>query len=681
MKKILSALCAGALAFSSVITAFAQSADYDFSIYDDTKSFTDEQKQAQQDFDDILTSVFIDDVTSDTMSLHFTLLHPEKYGIEKSEPTWGDLTDSSDDAQINELKDLQDSIEKFNYDDLTSEQQLIYDILEMDIENALAVPDTNYFRSVFSPLSGLQSQFPVVFSEYQFIEKQDIDDYLTLLETCGDYIDYACKHEKERADNGFALSQNGLDDVITQCSDFISAEPNSLSPVFEQKLEEFGGLSDDEKQEYTERFDAALSSALIPGYQRIIDTLTDIKALNIESKGMSQYENGAEFYNYLLKGTLGSASSTEELYNRFVDHLDSYMTQMQEIISNNPKVYTEMTSFEYPTDDPKEMMSILSEAIKDDFPKAVTTDYTLSYVPESLESTMAPAYYVVPAIDDSNNNRIFINRNEDYANMDLFPTIAHEGMPGHMYQTNYFASLDPQCIRNSLSFTGYTEGWAQYIQSIYAFEYAGMSEDLKKVMQYNELASYMIYAVADLGINYVGWSFDDAKEFLSPYFGSDEAVEDTYYTLIDDPTAYINYVGGCMEIMDLREEAEKQLGDDFNVKEFHRFILEIGPCQFEIIGDRMNDWIDRVKSGGTTEQDSSSESSSEKSSESSETSSQTDESTLPEKSETKPVSSASDNEGGDSLSSTQITILIGSSAGAGVIAFAVIMIIQRKKKR
>ena len=574
--------------------------DYDFSIYDDGRAFTKDQIAIQSDFEEFLHDLFVDEMTSSSsISLHFSIEHPENFDMEKPEPNWGEELNYEDTSKNEaELKEILDKLKTFDYDALTYEQQLIYDIFEEYLEDEKDAAGYLLFTSAFAPMSGLQSELPVIFSEYDFLEKADIDDYITLLSTLYPYVKTMCDYELYRMDKGYALSNYSIDKIIDQCNEFINANPNCIRPIFESKLKAFDGLTEAEISAYMEQFDKGLNEQLIPAYQLIISTLEAIKENNPSKGGLCNYTNGKDFYEYLVKGNSGSDRSVDDLYKWITDKTEEYMDTITELSIKNPALITDMESFEYFTDDPSKMLDRLIDALEEDFPPAANDKYTINYVPESLESTMNPAYYLIPPIDNPSRNNIYINNYEEYSHMDLFPTIAHEGFPGHMYQTTYFYSLDPHYIRSLLSFNGYVEGWAKYIELCYSYSYAGMDENLAKAYECNDAFGFALYCLCDIGINYLGWDYDKTADFLSIYVGSDkDVIEEIYYTMIDEPTVYMRYYVGYLEIDNLKTTAMEALGSAFDVKEFHRFILEVGPCQFGIIEDRMEDWIDRAMNG------------------------------------------------------------------------------------
>lgn len=568
---------------------------YDFSIYDEDEDFSRKKLAKQSEFDAFLSGIFVDEMSQNIITTHFAIEHPENYGIEDLEADWGELDYSDVEGTEEEIQEMIDYLADFDYDALTYEQKLMYDILKTYLETELTGCEYLYYDSAFSPVSGTQGELPIIFSEYDFLSKDDIDDYITLLNTVDDYIGQLCDYEVKRMEQGFTLTEESLDEVIAQCNEFIEAEPNSLRPVFEEKLNTFSGLTEEEKTQYMEAFDKGVEESLLPGYRLIADTLTRIKEQEQSKHGLCNYEKGSEYYEYLVKYNTGSARTIDELYQMMEDEIGRCSIGFSTLFMENEQLDQDMENYEYPVEEPEEMLEMLISALEEDFPAAVNDEYTLNYVPESLESTMSPAFYLIPPIDNLKRNVIYINQGEEYENMDLFPTIAHEGFPGHMYQTNYFYSQNPHPFRSILNFNGYSEGWAQYIETCYSYKYSGMDKSLARAFEYNTSFSFALYCMVDIGVNYYGWRYEDTAEFLSQYIGADEEIlKEIYNTMIDEPAVYLRYYVGYLEILSLREKAEEVLGDGFEIKEFHRFLLEIGPCQYDVIEDRMEEWMDRV---------------------------------------------------------------------------------------
>ena len=235
------------------------------------------------------------------------------------------------------------------------------------------------------------------------------------------------------------------------------------------------------------------------------------------------------------------------------------------------------------------------EKIQDDFPSGYETNYTLNEVPKSLEKYQSPAYYYIPSIDNNTVNNIFINKYSDYADMDLYPVLAHEAFPGHMYQTTYFQNTNPDPIRALLRYTGYLEGWGLYSE-LYSYDLSGQEENVAEFNRTINCIAYDIYCLSDIGINYDGWSREDTVDFVTSAGYDEEAGNSVYEAMIENPCSYMTYYLGYLEFMDMKQTAREELGKEFDVKAYHQFILETGPAQFEIIHDRFDTWLEHQKS-------------------------------------------------------------------------------------
>jgi len=601
-KKLLALIITVTLIFSGCKSATVEdtnkkaSYNYDFSIYDSKEIFSSKDLKMQKDFESFLNEIYVDNMSENTLNLHFSLENPEKYGITVTEPDWGEVSSSYFESQKPELKKAKTDLSKFKKASLTNEQDIIYDILKEYLSDAINSSDYYLFDSVFSPTQGIQSQIPIIFTDYAFLTEKDIEDFIILLEESDEYIISLCEFEMERLDNGYALSSYSIDKVIKQCNDFISGNPLSIISVFSENIKELSFITEDKKTDYVNLVTKAVNENLVIGYKEIISTLTTIKEKNLEKKGLSEYKDGSTYYEYLVKLKTGSNKTPAEMIKNTQKSIDSMLKKIYKYAIGDPDKLKELEDYKYFTNNPDEMISHLLKALEADFPKAKSTDYTLKYVHESLESSLSPAFYIVPPVDNPYKNIIYINEGEEYKNMPLFQTIAHETVPGHMYQSNYFSSLNPHYFRYLLSFNGYQEGYAEYIETEYSFKYAGVEEDLAELFTLNQAFSFALYSIADLSINYKSWSIKDLQKYLKPYGITDEkTVTDIYYTMVDDPGVYLSYYIGYQEILELKDTAKDILKDGFNLKEFHKFLLEIGPCQFDIIKKELKDWCAKVK--------------------------------------------------------------------------------------
>ncbi|OYP59497.1 hypothetical protein CG709_00440 [Lachnotalea glycerini] len=261
------------------------------------------------------------------------------------------------------------------------------------------------------------------------------------------------------------------------------------------------------------------------------------------------------------------------------------------IAPDNPSILATSDTYSFDLSDPNTILEDLKSKITTDFPEPPNADYTVKYIDSSLSKHLSPAFYLTPPIDNITNNSIYINPDSNYSKIDLYTTLAHEGYPGHLYQNIYFNANNSDLIRKLLNYGGYTEGWATYVE-MYSYQLTNIDSNLSKFLQLNNAITLYLYANMDIGINYNGWSLKDTSDYLSNYGISDEnAVSKVYCAIISEPTNYLKYCIGYLEFMELKKTAEKELGSNFQLKDFHEFILDTGPAPFYIIDKYMNTWM------------------------------------------------------------------------------------------
>lgn len=554
--------------------------------------YTDAQKKIQQEFDTFMTKLYVEVMSNNLVSTHFDLDNPEAYGITEYDSIWGsdNLLEDYKKA-LSDDKTLYNQIKTFDYKSLTYEQQLIYDTMIEFLENSFTLDEFYYFGENFSPNSGTQFQLNLILSEYRFNDKEDIENYLEVISTCDDYINSLIEFEKWRAEKGYAMTDNAIDDVIEQCNDILAASEPAFLPVIREIIDGCDFLTSEEKDSFKTQIATLATENVIPAYQAIIDCLTEIKGKRSVEGGLCKYENGKKYYEGLIRLYTGSDKTIEELIKTIEDNIKKDLLAYSYIAMADPDLSSKLEKEPvFVKTEPNEILTYLMDELEKDFPSPVCKDYKLKYVAKSMESSSNPAFYLLPPTDNYKHNIIYVNNSKEYESIDLFPLLAHEGMPGHMYQNNYFLSLNPHPIRSLLNFNGYAEGWAQYVEH-YSYKWSGIDKNVADTMVIDDTFGFALYSRVDIGVNYEGWDIDDIKDYLKDYLSDVSFAGDLYDLFINDPGVYLQYYIGEVEILELKEKAEKQLDDDFNIKEFHEFFLEVGPTYYEIIEDRMDYWM------------------------------------------------------------------------------------------
>ncbi len=559
-------------------------------LYDHRYSVGASSEETNSEFDDFTRELFAEAVSTDALTLHFELKDPDAYDIDLDEVNLGriDLQNPIETFVSNiSTSALQQTLHDFDYDSLTEKQQQTYDILDefLDTEQTYDNKELFYYPEYLSSTSGTQSMMPVLMSEYTFYDRGDIDDYMTLLKDFPDYFDNILAYEQAKADAGLFMSDESVDEVVDACQTFIKDPDNNLLiDVFPEKLDTVSGLSDEDKASYIDQNNKAVKDYVIPAYQSLIDGMTALKGSGSNENGLYYFDHGKEYYEYLVKNKTGSDKTPDELIEWLDDTLQNSMVQMAFLLTADDSLSDKLDEeIDIAESDPKTILETLQESLKTDFPEAVSDTFTLKYVPESLEDSLNPAFYMIPPVDVKDSNVIYLNNSQITDNLSLFTTLAHEGYPGHLYQQTAFTATDPDPLRQAMNFLGYVEGWATYVENA-SYEWAGLDDSLARCLQLNQDVTLGLYGRIDLGIHYEGWTEDDVAEFLSDYgLGDAETVHAVFRAIVSDPASYLPYCIGYMEFKELRDDTEETMGYDFNLKEFHQCILNIGPCSFDIL--------------------------------------------------------------------------------------------------
>lgn len=550
-----------------------------------------------EQFDAYVDELFYEDIVENTVNLHYTLAYPENYGITDYKVSLGDYTVKDMEESYEELKEIQKKLLAFDVSKLSEEQRLTYDVLMDYVDTELAAEDFILYSELLSPIAGYQAQLPVILAEYTFRTKQDIEDYLALTGQVDEMFAQIMEFEREKSEAGLFMPEYAAETVIDQCEQFIEDPKNNyMIEVFNDKIDAFEGLSDDEKDAYKEQNRTLITTDVVDGYKTLIEGLSDLKETGSNENGLCYYEDGREYYEYLVRTATGSDDSVEELQKRTEAFMNKCINDISRILMKNPEMVDYFYEYSFPITEPDAILQDLIVKISEDFPETSATNYTVKYVHPSMEEHMSPAFYLTTPVDDVEHNVIYINQKylEDDM-MDLYPTLAHEGYPGHLYQNSYTNSCNLPLIRHLLSYSGYTEGWATYVE-FYSYGISGLDEDFAEMLWKNQAYTLAMYACMDMGIHYDGWDRDDTAEYLAGFGIYDSSVADEVFeTLVEEPANYLSYFIGYLEFANLREIAEEELDEDFEAKEFHRFLLETGPTSFYVIEDHMKDWMETQK--------------------------------------------------------------------------------------
>ena len=551
--------------------------------------------ELQREFDAFCDSVFREEMTdSSTLDLHYTLLHPENFGIEAGEATLGDfsLTEMAKDNES--IRKLKERLTAFDRSGLTESQTLTYDALLTTLDTALLAEGLELYEQPLAPTIGVQAQLPILLAEYSFHSLKDVEDYLSILSQIDGYYNQILEFENQKADAGLGPSDASIDEILKSCESYkIDPETNFLTETFADRLaalERTVPLTEAQKSDLDSRHKAAIRDHFIPAYETLIAGMTALKGRGINDGGLCGYKDGQKYYEYLLKSGPGLSYSVSELKSALSDRMRQDYEAIAQILSENPSLDYQNAAFTLT--DPEAILSDLKAQMAGDFPALPDCGYEIRYVPKYLESSLSPAFYLTAPLDDTDQNVIYINNGYSDSTDSLYTTLAHEGFPGHLYQTVYNRTHAETPLLSILSCSGANEGWATYVESCACTFENGLPEAVGRYRALVRSFSLCVHGLLDIGINYDGWTMEQAKQFITSCFQvDDETVTELWQVMIDNPTNYLEYCGGYVEYMEMRDQAEAVLGDQFSPLKFHTFLLDLGPVPFSVIRPRFEAWL------------------------------------------------------------------------------------------
>ncbi len=551
---------------------------------------TEEQLAIRTEFDEMLDAFLVKAVSQSGISIHDYMQHPEEYGITIEDYVLYSHDEEAVEAENDAVNQwLAEQIAQFDIEDLSWQQQIIYEKIQYENEMTKKYEDITTYDTMLSTNNGLISSLAIVLYEYRFLEEKDVQEYLLYLEDVPVCMEDLIAGAKESIEMGYAPSDNMLESSIDTLEDLCETEGNPLLEGFDAKVDEAEYLTEESKSAYKEKNKELVETVLMPSFRETIQVLQGWTGTLPELKGLSAYEGGAEYYDYLVEMYTGSGMTAEEMHTYLTDNMEQYLNAFYAMLYSNQDalmMYME-ESYEFPYDDPAKVLEDLQAYTEEEFPAIEHPGVSVSYLPEAMEIEGTLAYYVTPQIDVDTINVIRLNGSALSESVGVtYSTLGHEGYPGHLYAYNYIKQSDWHEANNLFSYLGYGEGWAEYAGSI-SLNWWDLDEGLVKIMQLENAMGQILTGIVDTGVNALGWTIEDVEGCLVEYYGlepgSDETVEaaQSYYDfVIDTPGIILSYSAGYLQVIDLRNTVRDVMGDDYTDRAFYEAYLNVGETPF-----------------------------------------------------------------------------------------------------
>ncbi len=540
-------------------------------------------KQPTGDFEQFTNQLFLDEISTNTINLHYSIEDPAALGITDYAISLGDFSKEARTTSSTYLKETLSKVRSYDYEELSLENQLTYDILVDYLNTQINLCKYDLYQEPLSFSGGLQMELPILFAEYEFDSEQDVKDYLELIALTDEYFYQVIEFEAEKSNKGMFMSDDLCALVIESCESFLQNRNNHyLLTSFDSRLGDLD-LSAQKTASYKRQNQAILEKQLFPAYENMIAELTLLKDTGKNENGICYFVNGKEYYEQLVYAQTGCEESIDALYRRIENQRMNDLLSCSLLQAENETLLETCANLEWEMINPDAMLSKLQSSILEDFPAPPDSDYEINYVEPALEEYLAPAFYIVAPLDNYLENVIYINDGFISSDIYAFTTLAHEGYPGHLYQTVMTYTYDLPPIRSILNYGGFVEGWATYIEMM-AYEYAGLEDAVAAFLAHNQAATLSLYASADIGLHYYGWDFEETKAFWEGFGITDEKViKEITQLILSEPGNYLKYYIGYIEFLELKEFAQDLFGTEYSDIQFHKAVLDIGPAPFGIV--------------------------------------------------------------------------------------------------
>lgn len=562
----------------------------------------EEMAAEQKAFAEFIDTEFKSAIEQSFFAMHIYYINPEESGINRDnvEVSFGT---APTDAEYEEGRAYYDEVgqkfAKFNRALLTSEQQVEYDAFkwELTITKLLNDEKFDYYEQLFAPPNSLDANLVSYFSGWDVRHERDAQDTITLINSIPAYVESAITYAKEQQKRDLLMTS--FDEVIKNSQDVldIGMESSVLAKILEQ-IDELG-LDQTKADEYKEGLSNAFRDSYLPSFQMIIDAMNEMKGGNNNLEGYAAFPYGSEYYSALLMYNTGTLDSTEDINDYLATKSDELLSDLFNVYSNYPKEVDKYYSGTMPKTGFKTYEEILEAnktALLQDHPEVKNLEYHIEDADpeERLDEKNVAAYFLIPPLDGDRIQQMRVEpTGSDVESLDTYITVSHEGFPGHMYHYAYMYSNIESPYIKSLGIDAFVEGYAVYAQ-MEAMNYLdSMPEGYKELSRISTALSYADYSIADIGINYYGWSKDDVKTYFTDigYSVDDSAAQDIFDYLRCSPCAYAPYGYGYLRIVDLRQLAEAELGSNFDLLAFNTALLTPGPVPFTIIERYINQYI------------------------------------------------------------------------------------------
>ena len=528
--------------------------------------------------------------------------------------------DSLEETELDYMDNLETlaTLKRYDFNDLSDIQKITHKIAIFDTENDIKeFEEFRYHSYPFNQISGNHLGLVEFMTDTHPIRNvREAKDYIERVKLFDESLSANLIWLEEQKKLGIFAPKFVFDHVIRQLYELINYkdDENPLMQIFVKKISSLG-INVDQVNNLVSELSAVIKSDVKPGFKLILDYMEENYASSNVNHGVWSLPNGNEFYALRLRSYTTTNYTAEEIHQIGLNEVARIGNRMKEIflelgyevnkpigkmmneLNENPEFLYEDTPDrkEIVIKDYNKMVKEAEEDVRPYFDKFPKSPVEVRAVPEYSEKTAAGGYYQAPSLDGSRPVVFYANLYDikQTPKFGMRTLTFHEAVPGHHFQIALNQENEDLTLYRKLGYrtSAYTEGWALYSEQL-AVE-VGMTKDL-----YDELGvlqSEMFRAnrlVVDTGIHYKKWTREKAMEYMKETTGmSDTEVRVEIERYIVWPAQATSYKMGMLQILELRDRAKNEMGDKFDLRQFHSIVLDQGIVPLFILEDLIDEWI------------------------------------------------------------------------------------------
>ena len=528
--------------------------------------------------------------------------------------------DSLKETELDYMDNLETlaTLKRYDFNDLSDIQKITHKIAIFDTENDIKeFEEFRYHSYPFNQISGNHLGLVEFMTDTHPIRNvREAKDYIERVKLFDESLSANLIWLEEQKKLGIFAPKFVFDHVIRQLYELINYkdDENPLMQIFVKKISSLG-INVDQVNNLVSELSAVIKSDVKPGFKLILDYMEENYASSNVNHGVWSLPNGNEFYALRLRSYTTTNYTAEEIHQIGLNEVARIGNRMKEIflelgyevnkpigkmmneLNENPEFLYEDTPDrkEIVIKDYNKMVKEAEEDVRPYFDKFPKSPVEVRAVPEYSEKTAAGGYYQAPSLDGSRPGVFYANLYDikQTPKFGMRTLTFHEAVPGHHFQIALNQENEDLTLYRKLGYrtSAYTEGWALYSEQL-AVE-VGMTKDL-----YDELGvlqSEMFRAnrlVVDTGIHYKKWTREKAMEYMKETTGmSDTEVRVEIERYIVWPAQATSYKMGMLQILELRDRAKNEMGDKFDLRQFHSIVLDQGIVPLFILEDLIDEWI------------------------------------------------------------------------------------------